>query len=602
MQSSRTLSFWILVGLMLLVSLSRAAHSSELPLDNDEIWEVWQTFGTPEQIIQWTSPTEYPTYMLMLGGWKEIVGFHPIVLRYFSALLALPALALMYRAVRRSKGEWSALLAALAYSAVPIGLYTGLMTRSYVIAFTALPVTFWWSSRYFERPTFWRGLVLGLSLYALYIGTVTIIPALPLFALYILLTYPKQSWRGLYPAAIGLALSLPDYLANKRAFTGGFGAVEQMIRPASLPQGWFDFFQFYTLNPLWYLVLAVALAAGLYAVWRPTRQGERLWMLFWISWVIAVPVILHILQPRLGFYPPRRYAWWYTFGFALLVGASSVYLPRLVRYASSGLLVALLLFAPSLRDYAYIVTPLGENLRWLRDHAQADDALLLDPAITCNFAEEWDYYTRLYFPQGLRYVNEPEGRPRLWYVASQNDASREVEAQLARTRVPGRFVGPPGCIFRLYEAPPNSEGILYENGLRFHGFQIMEGERPLNFPLVFRDRQPIRLRLWWSVDQPISLDYSISLGFNRPDSPGSQSDSAPQLIYPEGAPAETSQWMPGQIYVEERTFSAPASNFRHQFRLSLVVYWFGQPDQRFAAPGVSEDGSLPLTEVTVVAW
>src|SRR5262249_10527040 len=156
-------------------------------------------------------------------------------------------------------------------------------------------------------------------------------------------------------------------------------------------------------------------------------------------------------EPKLGFYPPRRYGWWYVFGVALLVGMSLSHLPRPGRWAVAGLFVVMTFTPFQLNGYNFIVTPLGDDLSWLRDHIQAHDALLLDPAATCYWPEEWDYYSRLYFPEGLNLVSQPEGTERLWYVASENDASLTYEHQLSQTRMPGRFVGPPGCLMRLYE-------------------------------------------------------------------------------------------------------------------------------------------------------
>ncbi len=103
-------------------------------------------------------------------------------------------------------------------------------------------------------------------------------------------------------------------------------------------------------------------------------------------------------------------------------------------------LVALTFFPFRLNNFGFIVTPLGEDLKWLRDHLEANDALMLDTSsnLTCSFPEEWDYYTRLYFPQGLRFVDHPEGTRRLWYVASRDPASQQVEKDLAKDYVPGR--------------------------------------------------------------------------------------------------------------------------------------------------------------------
>ncbi len=595
------LRLFVLTGILLLIALSRFAQIGTFYLDNDELWSIFQSSGTPEQIVYWTSPTEYPTYFLLLGAWQGLAGLQPEVLRYLSLLLGLPAAVLLFQAVRRPFGDWAGVLAALAYSALPISLFIHLQVRSYVIAYTVLPLTLWLVDRYFQRFTWYYGLLLGLALYGLYLSTITIVPGLGILAGYVLLLYPRQAWRGLLPGIMALGLALPDYLSNKLQQVSNHSAGERMVALAPLPQAWFDFFDYFTRSPLWYGLLLLALLGVAIALIQALRGRQRLSAGYWLVWVLLVPLIIYLLEPRLGFFPPRRYAWWYILGLALLLGIGLVRLPQWGRWGSA-IVMSLLLFAPYRpNDYGYTVTPLGENLRWLRDHWQADDALLLDPNRTCNFPEEWDYYTRLYFPNGLRFVNDPDQVQRLWLVASQDEASRAFEAQLAQGRVLGRFVGPPGCFIRLYEAPPDREGVLFENGMRFHGAQIMKGDVPLTFPLVFRESQPVRVRLWWSVDQPVPLDYSISL-YTQRERVYDQLDSPPQVIYPEGAPFETSRWQPGAIYLEERVIPMPTSIFRGGLDLLLAVYWFGEPERRFAAPGVIFNNGLPLARLEIVSW
>src|SRR5689334_12400831 len=127
--------FWGMVGVLLIVAAGLILRLRTLKFDNDEIWEIWQTFGTPQQIIYWTSPSEYPTYMLILGAWKNLVGLHPYILHYLTILLSLPAPAFMYRAVRRIAGHWAGILTALAYSAFPVSMFMSLQARSYVLVY-----------------------------------------------------------------------------------------------------------------------------------------------------------------------------------------------------------------------------------------------------------------------------------------------------------------------------------------------------------------------------------------------------------------------------------------------------------------------------------
>lgn len=600
MRSSLSASgrLWWLTLVLLATAAGRALYL-QLPLDNDEIWTVWQTFGSPGQIIQWTSPTETPLYFLILGGWRELAGFHPIILRWLALLLALPAAPSLYRAARRLYGPRAGVLAALAYSALAVSVFISLYTRGYVLAYTGLPLALWLATRYFDRPSLRRGLLLGVALAVVYAATVTAVPALALLALWSAVVYRTRVWRGWLPAAVALALVLPDILATKLGPVASHAAVGRGANLPALPGAAFAFFEFLSgAAPVWYILVALAALALVAGRRRAFGSGAG----FWLGWTLLVPLLLYVLEPRLGFYAFQRYGWWYAFGVAVLAGAGLAELPRAGRWLAGAALVVAMFAPGDLSRFGYIVTPLGANLRWLVDHLHADDALLVDPNITCNFPEEWDYYTRLYFSDGLRVADTPDGVRRLWYVASLDEASRAMERELARTRAAGRFVGPPGCFFRLYEAPPDPRGIRFANGMRFHGAQVMAGDRPLTNPagLAFREGEVVRLRLWWSADRPLPLDYSVVL-FAQRGSAQTQSDSAPQVVYPLGASPETSRWEPGQIIIEEREIRLPAPAARGGMRIRLGVYWYGDV-QRLPAPGTDSDNLLTILNAAIIAW
>lgn len=595
-------SIFLLTLLLLVIAASRFIRIADFRMDTDEIWAVWQTFGSAQQIIQWTSPTETPLYFLLLGGWKAVVGIHPDLLRYLSLLIALPGVALIYRALRRIKGENAGILGMLAYAALAVMTFISLYTRSYVIAYTALPLTLWMLHRYFDKPRFKRAVPLALGILLLYGATVTVALPVALLGVYALLVYGRRIWRGWLPALLALLPALPDLLTNKLQMVGLHAGSERTVNLPPLPGAAVEFFNYFTsATPIWHGLIIIAVAVMIYhSTKKSWRLGGSKSAFFWLLWIILVPVILYALEAQLGFYNIKRYGWWYGFGIAVFIGLGLVYLPRIGRIISITVLLIVLFIPFTMQPYGYIVTPLGENLRWLSEHWASGDGLLIDPDISCNFPEEWDYYSRVYFPNGLNIVQSPDGVRRLWYANSRNDASRAVEAELLTTHAVGRFVGPPGCLIRLYEAPPNAEGILYENGLRFHGFDIVEADRPRLDFVPLHEGETIRVRLWWSVDEALPLDYSVSLMLQRGDVLA-QNDSPPQVIYPEGAPVETSRWTPGQIYIEERTIMLPYPITPGRVGLMMAVYWFGD-NVRLKAPGVTEAGLLELKRFPVVAW
>jgi len=224
-----------------------------------------------------------------------------------------------------------------------------------------------------------------------------------------------------------------------------------------------------------------------------------------------------------------------------------------------------------------------------------------DPSSRCGQPEEWDYFIRTYFPQGLQFIQNPDGYRRVWYITYDGQQNPQLFQAITKGRVAERFVGPAGCLFRLYEAPPDSVGIPFENGLRFHGMDVMDGERPWSAPLVRREGESIRVRLWWSVDQPPPLDYSIGTYVMRDDHVFAEADSPPQLIYPEDAPQETSRWKPGQYYVEQRDLVLPYPTPAITMYIKMAVY-FWQDGKRLSAPGMDENHLLTLARLTVMGY
>src|SRR5258705_9512775 len=93
---------------------------------------------------------------------------------------------------------------------------------------------------------------------------------------------------------------------------------------------------------------------------------------------------------------------------------------------------------------------------------------------------------------------------------------------------------------------------------------------------------------WWYI-----FGVSIFLGVALAKSPN--------IIFPEGAPHETSRWQPGQIYVEERDLQVPYPYSRTGLALYMIVYWFDD-NKRQIPPGANVDGNLFLKRLEVVAW
>jgi hypothetical protein len=119
---------------------------------------------------------------------------------------------------------------------------------------------------------------------------------------------------------------------------------------------------------------------------------------------------------------------------------------------------------------------------------------------------------------------------------------------------------------------------------------------------VRHEGETVYMRLWWSADKQVDLDYSVGT-YILGGTLLAQADGAPQLVFPPKAPRETSRWKTNQIYVEERALKLPdqLSIGDYAYNLDLAVY-DSQTNQRVAAPGEDADHLLFLRQILIKAW
>jgi hypothetical protein len=250
-----------------------------------------------------------------------------------------------------------------------------------------------------------------------------------------------------------------------------------------------------------------------------------------------------------------------------------------------------------------------QNFSWLADHLQAGDVVLIDPECSCGRLEQWDYYRRVYFPQGLRLIHEvSDDYQRIWYVRTIGAEDADLFNGVQANRAPGLFSGTPNFFFQLYSLPPNVEGIIFENEMRFHGVEVLDNEDVETGQILRPEGSTLHLRLWWSVDEPLTQEYSVGVQVinNRTGTLLTQSDSAPRAIHlnpfnTAPLPDNMLAWQPDTIYLEERTLEIPYGLRRENFTVYLTVYdW--RDGSRFSAEGVNANNLLPLFEFDVIAW
>jgi hypothetical protein len=434
---------------------------------------------------------------------------------------------------------------------------------------------------------------------AMFYVSVTSIGAFLMMGIYTLVVYREKIWRWWLPGLIAGLLAVPEILSKAQLAISRTEVTRNLVLPPlleALGNFYWDYAGYEPILILWIGLFIV----GTGLIFYQRRMGRV--TLVWLLWVIGAPILMYILHPLLAFFSVR-YSWWIMLGIAVWVAVGLAYLPRKMIPAVLILLSAIIFVPIPLQNYTPLtsLSTLETNLIWLKDHLVTGDVFVGDAGMQCGADEEWDYFTRTYFPNSITFVQNPGGYRRIWYVTG-NDRPDPIQQQAVMNgRIAGRFVGPATCLFRLYEAPPDSEGILFENGMRFHGMDIIEGERPWTLPLVRHEGETIRVRLWWTVDRIPDLDYSIGTYIMNQNNVLGEINGPPQVTYPELAPRETSRWQPDQYYIEERELSLPFPTPRSNYRITMSIY-FWQDGRRVAANGMDENLLLTLKTFRVMSY
>lgn len=593
-------ALWIAVLVLLIFFASRTMRLADIEMHANETVTMWQTTGgNLSQVLNWVPFDWGPLPNTLLYSWQLIFGVGSIWARVLSLLIYCIGTAAVYRIAYDWGKIPAAALATLSYTALQFSIYDSLEIRGYGLLITLLTLALLLTARYFARPRLNYGIALTVCLAISAYTQVTTVVAVAMLGLFTIVVYPPK--RLLHWLPIGLCtllLSIPELIRQNQTVTshtsGATASYLEKITTRPLPQYLEELITFQTGAPTFWLGL-LAVATILLLIYR--RKTTRTWRGI-LTWILIGTTAFYLLLPFIDA-SNFRHSWWLLPALALLTGGGLALLrsPGPVIAAAA---LAVVAFLPMEVDrYASSdFYPVQAGIKWMQARMQWGDVVVLDPHRTCGSAAEWDLYMRGYFPNGLTFTNEPGNHRRVWYVQFDGWQDPELFEQVKDGRMAREFFGPPECLFRLYEGSPDSIGIAFENGMRFHGFDVITPTPFYANALPIHPEETVRIRLWWSVDEPLEADYSVGLHTYQGEQLLAQTDSGPQVI--EG-PQETSQWQAGGFYVEEREIQPPSiapTIGAADYILYLVVYqwWDGQ---RFAAPGTDEEQKLSLLPITL---
>ena len=518
-----------------------------------------------------------PGWFSSFWAWRQVAGDSEFVARVYTALTSMLTLAIVYQIGRRWFGAarygWFAivLLGVNAFFFVH-----ALEIRPYGHIMLVAAVSMWAFQRWLTRRTWhsavYYALTLPAMLYIHYFLFVLILVQVAYFLVFQRLTRQllRQAagivtlagllWLPWFPAAVYQILHLrasDTSGGNERGIIGSgattipttWGAVENLAQLAS--------------NGLVWLYLALLLAGG-YFWWRSANYRLAL------VWALLAPAVSLLLNFVLAVYLPR-YVVYMVIGLALVIAAGLGRLHHYVRVpALVGVAALSLWFLPSQLPHDRI--PYRDLFRQVSAEAKADDVIFFDTGGLGRDglvrAQIRRYMDPALFGRRVSSLEEAAQHRRVWYVTHQEwftDMTRERFAQLEQTHPLQEVIG--RCdrdwcyLLQLMEAPPNDKPVLFGDALAFMGVDVDEVSAGA-----------IDVRLWWTVETPVSLDYSIGLHLlNENGELVAQHDGAPIDQY-SGEPVQTSTFEPGKIVIDARKVALPAGLPPGVYDLTLIAY------------------------------
>ena len=424
----------------------------QIRMGGDEIWSVWQSLGTPQQIMDWTPYDWTPGYYLTLGFVAGIRGD--------AAVRAADAVGVDVSDRLRGivpcghgvlGGRRAALVVIPAYGALGYIGVLGTEVRGYALLLGLLPLALWFLIRFYSHPSWRRAIPLIITLAAMPYISLSAFVTFGMVGLFSLIVYGKRWWRAWLPALVTIALVLPIVSDKLTLARTRVVATQTIVLPAPLV-AFGNLFRDYLGRGwvVWVVILVVSIGLLLPRL-RANRPALAL-----LLWVAGGVVLMYVLNPVLGFFF-ARYSWWVMIGIALLVALGLAYLPKQAVAGAAVILLGLSFVATPLNEQS---SALNDNLEWLHTHIQAGDALVIDPANNCGSPSEWDYAIRSYFPDGLLVASNSDGYRRVWYATFNGRQTAALSQQIANQRVAEEFVGPAGCFIQLKPSRAGCEGHL----------------------------------------------------------------------------------------------------------------------------------------------
>ncbi len=575
----------------------------------DEIWSLWHVQGTFSEALSRVPYDWPPLFSIVAWVWMQIAGPSLEASRVLMIQFALLTLVFMYRAALvfyaqiapDAKGRRDAAWVALAATAsMAYLIFASVEVRAYGVVLMFGSLALWLTLRWLKQPANgWRTVLLALTLALMFYSTFTTVLYIGFLCFVVVVIRPRLIPRLIVVGVLAMIIALPAVIQFMGNATSRLNVMAQP--PDPFLQEMFEVFRSFGGTSAYVAIMGVALIIVAICVLR--RRLNWRYGLILLAWV-SVPAAVYVLKDNREFLNVR-YMWWVVIGIVMLIGAATVYFPRIAQWGVILLLLGLT-YAPvdwlSFRVGSTEAAPMRMVLSWFAEHIRPGDVIIKDPNCACGVPIAWDYFVPQFFPQGrLPWATEPGNHSRVWYLATTGwKQDEKLKADIMKGRKESIFVGPWNFLLRLYEGPPLWQGVSFGDQIGLNGFEVLDNRE------TFRENDSIQVKLWWSALKKPSMDYSISLAvLDKDGNLLTQIDGAAQA---DGTPQQMSAWEPGQYYEDYRTIKLPIGTPSQDYKLVVTVYdW--QTGQRlipaanttFPLAGANNDYLL-LENLSVVSY
>lgn len=523
-----------------------------------------------------TQDTHPPLWFSSFWVWRNIAGDSEFVARFYSALLGLVTLSLVYQLGRKWFGAARYGLFAMALLIVnAFFIYHALEIRPYSLIMLLATASMWTFGRWLKHQTWRTALYYGATLAALlYIHYFLFVLILAQVIYFFLTRRPQLRIyaQAVGAAAFGFALWLPwlpsalNQVSNLRQMEMLGGNQRGIIGAGTttVSTSWQAVQELlaYATNGQIILYLVI-LVIGAILLWR--QSAYRLALV----WALGAPALSFLLNSVIAIYTPR-YVLYMVIGLAVACGAALATIRSRLRSLALAAVAAISLWAlPTQLPDRIPYRDLYQNVSAA---AKPDDVIFFDEDDAETRFLQWQmnhYLSRDLRQNRVRSIDEARQQRRVWFAT--NEAwrySSDVQSrftELERTHPLQTVIG--DCtsawcyLIQLLEAPPLSEPLVFGENLSFWGADVDSVTH-----------QSVAVRLWWKVDQPPGGDYSI--GLHLLDDRGGLVAQVDRPIRDQylNQDIQTSQLEPGRIYIDSRTLDLSPGLPAGDYQLTLVVY------------------------------